>query len=774
MAGFEKGKTKNRRLWDAAVYGNVLSVREWATNDDRLRGYRAMSSPKAAQAEMSRLAAQKIDEGFVPTDDAGRKLAASLPASTPAKPKRAGFPVRQDLYVYNEGTGFIATSGRLAGKGYDNGGKKWEKAVAAGDLFPVSLIQDDSFLIRVVVGDDLTAQEEEEWVGRIDSRLKVPDGNLVISAVAEYIEEGYEEDEADEFVRTLDIPKGHYDATMYAHLPGINGSSCLDELEGGYGRMEKIGAWMRRTRPGVPFPPWIRRWCIGDEGADPGHEAEWKGLEYPDQESEPEYIGFLLHLRPPEPPAKATPPEGLQSGWFGETAGARKPARCPLGLTAENVMGRTKEEKGEFQYAQDITAATEPLPLTALAAPVEAALDRLGEVFGLAWLAQPHTLPDLRATLPKGSEYEFSAAWPEGLVVFRDGEVLRALSTSGSGAQSRRALEVLGSLLRDLPDGTRLELRTAPIEGTPKKGDGGLQRYRGTVKGGVWKIEETHPAVPADRLGDAIALAAELNAQDTLAVTDEAEAKAILKWLRANHGPYVIEDNPPRFKEGCIQLKKPERGLLWLVGSAAFAVRFRDVFPVMDLSDGDEDDADQDDGDSEVPYEGRASKPIQGAKLLEGTSGRVYFNSMALMVSEKLAAVIQKRERELLGLKFRHVGDLVCSVFPNVVVRAYAQSDGDTWATYLVGAPDVVRFELSTRFEKGLASLATLEGPGADEPAKASFRQSMPGATAVQMLEAHNLRKNQLAAEFGAPLKLTPTVRGLAESVEAALAKQGA
>jgi hypothetical protein len=40
------------------------------------------------------------------------------------------------------------------------------------------------------------------------------------------------------------------------------------------------------------------------------------------------------------------------------------------------------------------------------------------------------------------------------------------------------------------------------------------------------------------------------------------------------------------------------------------------------------------------------------------------------------------------------------------------------------------------------------------------------------MLEAHNLRKSELATEFGPPIKLSLTTRGRAEFVEAALAKQ--
>lgn len=772
MARFEKGKPKHRRFWDIATHGHVLSVRDWGAADDRLRGYRAMASPEAARAEMGRLAAEKVAEGYEPADHAAKDLTARLPTLAPRRTGPPAFPIRQDLYVYNEGTGFTITSARLAGKGIENGGKKWEKAVLAGDLLPVGLIQDDPFLIRIIAGDELTVEESEEWVGRVDSHLKVPDGKLVVSAVAEYVEDGYEEGgHADQFVRTLAIPKGHYDATVYMYLHGINGESCLDALAGGYQKSERVGAWMRRTRAGVPFPVWIRGSCIAYPGNDPGHEDDWKDLDDPDDESQPSYVDFLLHLRPSEAKGKPSVPAGLEGGWFGETTGARKPERCPLGLVAKDVLGHEKEEgQGDLQFAQHTLDRIEPMLLRPLRERVEMGVDKLGEVFGVAWLAHPRTLPAIRAVLPAESKYTFKAAWPEGFVVFQDGPLLQALPTSGSGAMSRKALGVLGAQLKDLPDGTILEILAAPME-SESPGEAGFHRSRGPVEGGMWTIEEMYPEVPIERLREALALASELNSSLSIKLADEAEYKAAMKWFRANHGPYAIEDNPPRFAAGSLKLKKPERGLLWLLATAVFALRFRDVFPVMDMGDDQEAEFEAEEAEREE-YAARANKPIQGARLLEGGSGRVYFQSMALMVSEKLAAIIQERERELFGLKFRHVADVVCGAFPDIVLRGYARNDDDTWATYLVRAPETVQFELSSRFEKGTATLATLEGEGIDDPARAAFRQSMPGQPAVAMIEAHERRKNQLSAEFGAPVKLTINARGFAEAVEVALTKQ--
>ena len=105
---------------------------------------------------------------------------------------------------------------------------------------------------------------------------------------------------------------------------------------------------------------------------------------------------------------------------------------------------------------------------------------------------------------------------------------------------------------------------------------------------GTWVIREAYPSAPSLRIKQALVLANELDTRDVLVVRDEAEGKEILRRLLGTHGPYATEENPPEVVGGELRLKKPERGLLWLIGSAAFAVRFDKVWPVLDLSDDDE------------------------------------------------------------------------------------------------------------------------------------------------------------------------------------------
>src|SRR4051794_8977161 len=90
---------------------------------------------------------------------------------------------RADLVVYNEATGFMITSQGLCGRdfsGIDADDPEWFDAVNDGVFLPFELVQDDSFVIRVVVDEPLSREEEDEWVGRTCHKLRVPDGKLAL------------------------------------------------------------------------------------------------------------------------------------------------------------------------------------------------------------------------------------------------------------------------------------------------------------------------------------------------------------------------------------------------------------------------------------------------------------------------------------------------------------------------------------------------------------------------------------------------------------------
>src|SRR5262249_52065487 len=145
------------------------------------------------------------------------------------------------------------------------------------DLIPTELFQDDPFVIRLVVGGELTAQESEEWCGRLDWKLRVPDGDLVVCGGSEYVMEEWEGEEEylGEYVRHVRIPRGDYKASLYMYLGGVNGRPCLQAARGG-DEPDPLGEWFRRTRPKEAFPAWLHNDCVADPSEDPGHEKEWK------------------------------------------------------------------------------------------------------------------------------------------------------------------------------------------------------------------------------------------------------------------------------------------------------------------------------------------------------------------------------------------------------------------------------------------------------------------------------------------------------------------
>jgi len=587
MPLFERSKGKFH--YEIHQYEHALSVREWMGSDQRLAGYCMYSDAVVALGELGRLLRAKSAEGFVPADDDAKALAASLKLKGPAPKKAPELPLRRDIHVYNEATGFAIASLKLAGKGMEDGDRKWNKALNDGLLMPVSLYQDDSFCIRVVAGDSLTAQEKEEWVGRLERRLNLADGKLCVSGGSEWLYPGYDPAGVvdDNFVRIVELPKGYYRATLYSYLAGVNGDACLDHLACGHDQAEPIGQWFRRTRPGEPFPAWLVYRCVAYPDTDPGHEEEWRKTPLPEGESMPEFAGFLLHLEPIEPPSEGSKKVKLEitGGWFDFTEGARKPDRCPLGLVAKDVTGHEKRAEGAWIYPREIfplVTAYNSVPLDG--GPVDLPIERVADVFRLARFCHRNLAPELHATLPPGADFPLDGKWPDNFVAIRVDGTLRFLITPT--LECLVILHRAAGRLKGLPDSTVLELVTSQLRQGPPTGDRPVatHRYRGTVAGGVWHISATFPAANAEALRGALALSEESRQHAGFKLWSQDEAEKIQTWSKKNLG-MMISDNPPLHDGDFIRLKEPVPGDYQLVGSAVFAVRFGHIWPVFEFSD---------------------------------------------------------------------------------------------------------------------------------------------------------------------------------------------
>ncbi|WP_406700502.1 hypothetical protein V5E97_16980 [Singulisphaera sp. Ch08] len=132
-------------------------------------------------------------------------------------------------------------------------------------------------------------------------------------------------------MRVLDVPPGEYLAEVYTYLHGVNGSSCLAATNSD----EALGAYFRRTRPGMEFPLWLQNECAGDPNNDPDHKEEWKDKTSDYETEQPHYVSFLLRLTPL---IEAPGLPKMDGGWIVEAQGARKPTAFPLGVVADHLV----------------------------------------------------------------------------------------------------------------------------------------------------------------------------------------------------------------------------------------------------------------------------------------------------------------------------------------------------------------------------------------------------------------------------------------------------
>jgi predicted DNA-binding WGR domain protein len=769
MARYEFVEGKSSKFWEATLDGSNLIIRFGRIGTDGQIQTKQFTTREAAQKEHDKLVTEKTKKGY---QLAGQQTPS---APLPTVAESASDPaLRKDLYVYNEATGFLITSKRLAAKGWDSAGEEWEKAVCNGDLIPTELYQDDSFVIRVVVGGELSAQESDEWCGRLDWKLRVPDGNLVVCAGSDYVMEDWEDEEGyiGDHVRHLKIPRGDYKASLYMYLPGVNGAPCLRAAQGG-DEPDPFGEWFRRTRPNETFPEWLHNECIADPSEDPGHEKEWKKAKKIEDPHE-HYVAFLIHLTPSKTGDRVAMPE-LNDGWFSTPNQCRVPKKIPLRIPSQEPEGRPEKPNPDQVFPVGIFEHTEAFKRSAVkGGTVEVPVERLERLFRVAWFCHPWTLPEIRVHLPKARTFSEGSERIDKVLMRRNGDVIdiQFEATGGQSGSIRQVADV-ASRLNGLPDDSIVEIDTAWVstEHLKKEKPIALQRYRGIVRNGKFAIEEAFPCSDAATLNGALALAAQIEAESVIDAGDEQTASAVLAYLKK----HAFFSSNPAVASGStgIAMKDPEPAMLNFVAADVFKRRFKQEFPLMDLERDDEDEQKDNEIEKRLAAVG-AKLPPKGEPLLTGANGRVFHSSDAMQVSEAVRARITAVEKDIAPLGFRFVADVVCSALETVVVRAYAQNAGTVWAALLLGPHGNGTVEFITKFEKGATLTVTTNMMSRDELFRHAFKSPRPGMAVSELWKESERRVAWFSKIHGTPLKLTLTAKGLAEDVEESIRRQEA
>jgi hypothetical protein len=190
-----------------------------------------------------------------------------------------------------------------------------DSLLAKGLCLPLFFPGDCAFDGAILVLGELTPDEEAEWIGRIQSKLHIPCGQLLLVCGGGSSEDwlgamggeglqGYRD-----YFQTIDIPAGDYLVEVLAYVSSMSVDFHWEAENG-----DALADWFYQTRPGEVLPPWITTF----------QESGFIG------ELSDELVTYLLHLTPlvTAPPL---PVLDSEMGWCGEFEW-RRPIACPRGI----------------------------------------------------------------------------------------------------------------------------------------------------------------------------------------------------------------------------------------------------------------------------------------------------------------------------------------------------------------------------------------------------------------------------------------------------------
>jgi len=476
--------------------------------------------------------------------------------------------MRQDFHVRNEANSLLLYAGGEGVPSRDEILRNLSRSVSEGRAIRVELVQDDSFNVRFV-DEDLSEQEQTEWVGRVECNLRLPSGVLALSAGLETGEEG----EGAGSCR-VDVSPGEYHVVVYSYFPGVNGEGCLRKA----GNRETLGEWFRRTRSGEAMPPWLAWQLAEDPSGDPGHEREWESFLVSEAFAEAQRaaqasptIDLLVHLLPLAPGDECR--NKGRKGALPATSNARRPDRFPLGLSAPVAAATIPSE---FVWQPKSPQAIGILGTVPQAVRLTDGTSVLLSIASLHTLARIPAWCDAMtwAILLIGSAKRLS---PESLGVTPSFYLGIEEDTCGLLVSLKpRDKLAIGASMRDiekalarLPDGTTLECVWGDYTAESNAGN---QRYRGTLRGGEWEVNAAYPPMSSQTLAEAVDFAACLD-DGYVKAGSAREAEKVLDLCREVMPDWVAVVEP-RADGGVLRLGMDDAGELWNLARIAFAVRY--------------------------------------------------------------------------------------------------------------------------------------------------------------------------------------------------------
>jgi len=521
--------------------------------------------------------------------------------------------MRKDVYVQNDSGAYSLLSSSVLERVIDDGRENDGAFLKAHEAVLGSLVGDDSFVARVVVGESLSSDESSQWIARYRWALKVPCGKLLVCG-------GYDPDVLGDWVENaksdgvgvVEVPPGHYLVDVYTYLHSMNGRVILEQMWD-----TKLGAWFRKDHPGRAFPSWVAGELAMFNEEDPGHEKEWEKLQKSVErgtlkvETDPlDWVTFLFHLQPFDPKAALTEPE--EGDWFGAGQGLRKPDRFPLGVPAtardpeyrealSALVGEDEEDQDDEDESGDddagggaeasgdvvdVFARVERYPLTPIeGGPLAISPKHIPRLYRLAWFSATAAHAGLRVRGATNADFLANAFEVSPAVSARaEGDALLVAWKAGSPLAMLTRLQGVDRETWTLfQPGSSVEFATCPFE--DDETGAGVSRFSGSTRGKmkdcVWEIRESYPKLSAATLEEAMALAAGSEDPQCLELKSPAEAKQVAERFMRQLG-FLVEGEPSNriaLVGAEIRLETPDDAVMPYVAMTAFRLRYGTIWP---------------------------------------------------------------------------------------------------------------------------------------------------------------------------------------------------
>ncbi|NOQ36613.1 MAG: hypothetical protein GQ569_12080 [Methylococcaceae bacterium] len=240
--------------------------------------------------------------------------------------QRQLIPIKEAFF--NDGHWYVLSSSSLGGSGLtaaeiadklqSEDKTVMQQLLKEGVCFPLFFDGDCALDDVAIVIGDLSEKEEDEWIGRIQSKLEIPCGEFMVMGGG--MEEGFEDalpnDEAPDphftFFQKFKVEAGTYLVEVYAFLSSMTVNFHWDELQE---RGESIEEWCQLHHVAKKdYPEWMSFFSEEDYVDSEDFDLQ-------------EYIIRLTPLTQEVP----LPELDEEYNWCGEFK-IRRPEKCPQGL----------------------------------------------------------------------------------------------------------------------------------------------------------------------------------------------------------------------------------------------------------------------------------------------------------------------------------------------------------------------------------------------------------------------------------------------------------